>query len=296
MGTPEETDDNSLLFSPDTGGSIEYKEDETVIVEGVDPETGDATFTTISDPVYNYTTDEETGAGYYTITGSIEECEDFVLGFNAETVYSGSEDCGFLAVMGEEGGFLATEDSFTVGNDDVYIVFMEDSAEFGSTVTGSSFTVSDLVSEFTEGSDDDAAEGGVMVTNAGGGTITFTVSTVTLTSVDDDDKDLIITDPVYSYMEDKGVFTITGPTEDCDDFGLAFNADGLVMGSIDCDFSLSVGDLSMDDEMMMGDDDATDDAIDDDALVGAIVDEMLMGDDDATDDAIDDDALVGAIV
>merc|ERR1719491_2724830 len=68
------------------------------------------------------------------------------------------------------------------------------------------------------------------------------------------------------------------------------------MGSIDCDFSLSVGDLSIDDEMMMGDDDATDDAIDDDALVGAIVDEMLMEDDDATDDAIDDDALVGAIV
>merc|ERR1712238_471022 len=214
--------------------------------------TGDATFTTISDPVYNVTTDDETG-------------------------FAGSEDCGFLAGWGEDGGFIATEDSFTVGDDDIYIVFMEDSAEFGSAVTGSSFTVSDLVSEFTEGSDDDAAEGGVMVTNAGGGTITFTVSTVTLTSVDDEDKDLIITDPVYSYMEDKGVFTITGPTEDCDD-------------------SLSVGDLSIDDEMMMGDDDATDDAIDDDALVGAIVDEMLMEDDDATDDAIDDDALVGAIV
>merc|ERR1712238_47113 len=220
MGTPEETDD-SLVFSPDTGGSIEFKEDETVIVEGVDLETGDATFTTISDPVYNYTTDEDSGDGFYTITGSIEECEDFVLGFNADSMYSGSEDCGFFAGLGEDGGFIATEDSFTVGNDDVYIVFMEDSAEFGSVVTGSSFTVSDLVSEFTEGSDDDAAEGGVMVTNAGGGTITFTVSTVTLTSVDDDDKDLIITDPVYSYMEDKGVFTITGPTEDCDDFGLA---------------------------------------------------------------------------
>merc|ERR1712238_535517 len=189
--------------------------------------TGDATFTTISDPVYNVTTDDETG-------------------------FAGSEDCGFLAGWGEDGGFIATEDSFTVGDDDVYIVFMEDSAEFGSAVTGSSFTVSDLVSEFTEGSDDDAAEGGVMVTNAGGGTITFTVSTVTLTSVDDDDKDLIITDPVYSYMEDEGVFTISGPTEDCDDFGLAFNADGLVMGSIDCDFSLSVGDLSIDDEMTMG--------------------------------------------
>ena len=89
MGTPEETDD-SLVFSPDTGGSIEFKEDETVVVEGVDLETGDATFTTISDPVYNYTIDEDSGDGYYTITGSTEECDDFQVGFNAETVYVGT--------------------------------------------------------------------------------------------------------------------------------------------------------------------------------------------------------------
>merc|ERR1712086_403264 len=105
-----------------------------------------------------------------------------------------------------------------------------------------------------------------MITNAGGGTITFTFSTVTLSSVDEDDEDIIITEPEYNYMEDKGVFTISGPTEDCDDFGLAFNADGLVMGSIACDFSFTMGDsLDLDDD----DDDDDDDVTDDDALVSA---------------------------
>ena len=55
--------------------------------------------------------------------------------------------------LGEEGGVLMTEDLHTVGNDEVYIVFMEHSATFGS-------------SETTEGTDDDAAEDGVMITNA----------------------------------------------------------------------------------------------------------------------------------
>jgi len=84
-----------------------------VTVEGVDPETGDATFTTILDPLY-------------------KKCEDFELGFNEDNGYAGSEDCCFFVAVGEE----------------------------------------------------------------------------------------------------KGFFTISGPTEDCDDVGLAFDADGLVMGSI----------------------------------------------------------------
>merc|ERR1719162_1801266 len=176
---------------------------------------------------------------------------------------------------------LLTDDSVTVGNEDVYIVFMEDSATFGSTVTGSSFTVTDLVIEFTE--DDE----GVMITNAGGGTITFTADTVTLTSVNEGDEDLVISDPVFGYMEEKGFFTIQGPTDDCDDFGLAFDAEGLVMGSIDCEFSMFAGDITPEDmdDAMMGDD-TDDDAgdIDDDA--GDIDDEM-MGDP-------DDDAIVSA--
>mmetsp|Transcript_22691 Transcript_22691/g.24177 ORF Transcript_22691/g.24177 Transcript_22691/m.24177 type:complete len:81 (+) Transcript_22691:492-734(+) len=46
---------------------------------------------------------------------------------------------------------------------------------------------------------------------------------------------------------------ISGPTEDCDDVGQAFDADRLVMGSIDCDCSVFVGDMNpddIDDEMM----------------------------------------------
>ena len=80
----------SLVFRPDTGGSIKWTDDDMVYVEGVDLETGEATFTGISDPVYNYTIDEESGEGYFTISGSTEECEDFVVGFNAETVYVGT--------------------------------------------------------------------------------------------------------------------------------------------------------------------------------------------------------------
>jgi len=79
--------------------------------------------------------------------------------------------------LGEEGGVLMTEDLYTVGNDEVYIVFMEDSATFGS-------------SETTEGTDDDAAEDGVMIT----------------------------------IMRRIHRLNISGPTEDCDDFGLAFDA------------------------------------------------------------------------
>mmetsp|Transcript_11231 Transcript_11231/g.12349 ORF Transcript_11231/g.12349 Transcript_11231/m.12349 type:complete len:92 (-) Transcript_11231:92-367(-) len=77
-----------------------------------------------------------------------------------------------------------------------------------------------------------------MITNASGGTITFTATTVTLGSVNEEDKDLLIT---------------AGLTEDCNDVGLAFDADGLFTGSIDCDFSVFVGDMNPDDidgEMM----------------------------------------------
>jgi len=81
-------------------------------------------------------------------------------------------------LLGEEGGVLMTEDLYTVGNDEVYIVFMEDSA----TLT-------------TEGTDDDAVEDFVMITNAGGGTVTFTATTVTLGSVNENDQYLVITDP-----------------------------------------------------------------------------------------------------
>merc|ERR1712238_252851 len=142
MGGVEFNDEQEIanvVFTPETGGSIKFLED-TVYVDGVDPDTGDATFTTITDPVYDYTTDD-TGAGFFTIAGSIEGCDDFFLGFNADSMYSGSEDCGFFAAVGEEGGMIATDDSITYGNEDAYISFTEESAVFGSSDTGDSFTV-----------------------------------------------------------------------------------------------------------------------------------------------------------
>merc|ERR1712238_554160 len=198
MGTPEETDD-SLVFSPDTGGSIEFKEDETVVVEGVDLETGDATFTTISDPVYNYTIDEDTGDGFYTITGSIEECDDFQVGFNAETVYVGSEDCGFTFGMNEDGASLITDDSATFGNEDSFITFTEDSATFGSSVSGESFTIM--------GTPEETDDNSLLFSPDTGGSIEFKEDeTVVVEGVDPETGEATFTtisDPVYNYTTDE---------------------------------------------------------------------------------------------
>jgi len=86
---------------------------------------------------------------------------------------------------------------------------------------------------------------------------------VTVEGVDSETEDATFTtisDPLYKKCEDfepgfkedngyaeKGFFTISGPTEDCDDVGLAFDADGLVMGSIDFDCSVFLGDMNPDD-------------------------------------------------
>jgi len=49
-----------ITFSPVTGRSIDWPfEDDIVTVEGVDSETEDATFTTISDPLYKKCEDFE---------------------------------------------------------------------------------------------------------------------------------------------------------------------------------------------------------------------------------------------
>merc|ERR1712194_890725 len=144
----------------------------------------------------------------------------------------------------------------------------------------------DLVIEATED------EEGIMVTNSGGGTITFYDDKVILTSVNEEDPDLVISDPVYSYMEEKGFFTIQGPTDDCDDFGLAFDADGLVMGSIDCEFSIFAGDMTPEDidDEMMGD-------IDDDEMMGDTDDDAIesaSGSGDAIDDIVTVDEAMSA--
>mmetsp|Transcript_40140 Transcript_40140/g.45863 ORF Transcript_40140/g.45863 Transcript_40140/m.45863 type:complete len:343 (-) Transcript_40140:1516-2544(-) len=85
-GIVEETETKGILFSPDTGGSITWTADGTVVIVSiVDPKTetiDPTTTTTINIPiVYNYTDD------MFTIAGSIDGCADFVLGFNVDDIY-----------------------------------------------------------------------------------------------------------------------------------------------------------------------------------------------------------------
>merc|ERR1712238_587164 len=249
----------SLVFRPDTGGSIKWTDDDMVYVEGVDLETGEATFTGISDPVYNYTIDEESGEGYFTISGSTEECDDFVVGFNAETVYVGSEDCGFTFGMNEDGASLITDDSATFGNEDSFITFTEDSATFGSSVSGESFTIMGTPEE---------TDDSLVFSPDTGGSIEFKEDeTVVVEGVDLETGDATFTtisDPVYNYTIDEdtgdGFYTITGSIEECDDFQVGFNAETVYVGSEDCGFTFGMNEdgasLITDDSATFGNEDS----------------------------------------
>jgi len=141
-----------------------------------------------------------------------------------------SEDCGFSGgVDAETGdGFLATDDFISFGNEDAYIAFGEDFVTFGSSVTGSMFTVDADVSE----TDDD----GIMIATEWG-TTTFTADNTVVMASDDPDADtLTINNPVYNYTNTEDAFIISGDIEGCDDFVLAFNNDGALSFSKDCGF------------------------------------------------------------
>merc|ERR1712238_425683 len=162
------------------------------------------------------------------ISGDIEGCDDFTVAFNTSGGVYGSEDCGFFGGvdLGTGVAFFMTDDVVAFGNEDAYVSFTEDSVMFGSTVTGSNFTIDADVTE----TDDE----GIMMTYDEGST-TFTADdTVVLASSDPDADTLTINNPVYNYTDD--AFIISGDIEGCDDFFLAFNNDGVVSGSEDCGF------------------------------------------------------------
>merc|ERR1712238_497623 len=162
------------------------------------------------------------------ISGDIEGCDDFTVAFNTSGAVYGSEDCGFFGGVdyGTGVGLLLTDDLIAFGNEDVYVAFSEDSVVFGSSSTGSNFTIDVDVTE----TDDE----GIMM-SYDEGSATFTADdTVVLASSDPDADTLTINNPVYNYTDD--AFIISGDIEGCDDFVLAFNNDGVVSGSEDCGF------------------------------------------------------------
>merc|ERR1712238_243492 len=159
------TNDESILISgtaqDGSESSLALYDDSVVVVWGVEgmPDL------TINDPVYNYTNDigsymgidtddddassessDESGedgspssdddaeGGFLVIIGSTDDCEVYMLAFNADAMINVSpmDDCGFISVI--------TEDYTAVGNEDAYVSFMEDSVMFG-TYTGSNFTL-----------------------------------------------------------------------------------------------------------------------------------------------------------
>jgi len=122
---------------------------------------------------------------------------------------------------------VMTEDFTAFGNEDAFVVFFEDSVMFGSSITGSNFTID--VDDVEETDD-----GGAMISYEGG-SITFTADdTVLMASNNPDDDVLTINNPVYNYTYD--AFFINGDIEGCDDFFVAFNNSGVISGSEDCGF------------------------------------------------------------
>merc|ERR1719491_2381736 len=201
--------------------------------------------------VYNYTAEGADEEGFF-ITGDTEECADFVYAFNADGLAVGSEDCNFLIVM--------TDDFFAAGNEDAFVTFMEDSVMFGSTVTGSNFTV-DATPEVNDDGD--------TVVTFDEGSMTFTAEgTVVFASNDPDADALTMMNPVYNYTEEgDGGFVITGDTEECADFVYAFNADGLAVGSEDCNFLI----VMTDDFFAVGNEDAFVTFMEDSVMFGSTV-------------------------
>merc|ERR1712238_295793 len=220
--TTEENDEGETVVTSDEG-TMTFASDGSVVFASNDP---DADVFTMMNPVYNYTAEGDDEQGFF-ITGDTEECADFVYAFNADGLAVGSEDCNFLIVM--------TDDFFAAGNEDAFVTFMEDSVMFGSTVTGSNFTLEGVTTEVNDDGDT------VLTTDEGSTTFTAD-NTVVFASSDPDADVFTMMNPVYNYTEEgEGGFTITGDTEECADFFLAFNADGAMVASEDCGF-LAAGD------------------------------------------------------
>merc|ERR1712238_172079 len=148
------------------------------------------------------------------ISGDIEGCGDFTVAFNTSGAVYGSEDCGFFGGVdyGTGGAIFMTDDLIAFGNEDVYVAFSEDSVVFGSSSTGSNFTIAVDVTE----TDDE----GIMM-SYDEGSATFTADdTVVLASSDPDADTLTINNPVYNYTDDEiAVGNDEGSSEVLLDFG-----------------------------------------------------------------------------
>ena len=112
------------------------------------------------------------------------------------------EGCGSVFVIGN---IDVTDDFIALGNEDAFISIMEDSVMFGSSVTGSNFTMDNVVTEQKKNGDivmsfDDGQPGSSSF-NADGSFV-----------MNDGTVDVLsMTNTVYNYTEEgDGGFVITG--------------------------------------------------------------------------------------
>merc|ERR1712238_603091 len=256
-GLTTDTNDEGETVVTSDEGTMTFASDGSLVFASNDP---DADVLTMMNPVYNYTAEGDDVEGFF-ITGDTEECADFVYAFNADGLAVGSEDCDFLIVM--------TDDFFAVGNEDAFVTFMEDSVMFGSTVTGSNFTLEGVTTEVNDDGD--------TVLTTDDGTMTFTADGSVAFAFNDPDADVLtMMNPVYNYTEEgEGGLTITGDTEECADFFLAFNTDGAMVASEDCGFLAAVdGDVGLlltDDSFTVGSEDAYVSFTEDSVMFGSTV-------------------------
>jgi len=217
--TTQETEDGLVVYTDD--GSMMFTKEDTVVFESSNPA---ADTLTIKNVVYNY------NEKAFIISGNTDDCDNFFVAFNTEGALYGSDGCGFLAGGTEEGDFVLTDDMLVVGDEYAYIVFMEGSVTFGSSVTGSNFTI-DATTEETD-------VGLVLTTKDGSMAFRTDDGTVEFISNDSSVDVLTIQDPGYNYTDN--AFVIYGSTDQCDDFFVAFNLDGSLFGSEDCGFVVGV--------------------------------------------------------
>jgi len=251
-GITSDTNEEDELVMSYEGGSTTFTADGSIVITPTDPDTDEFT---LMNAVYTYT---EEGDGGFVISGDTEECDDFTLAFNADGMVIGSEDCGFFSVVDSDAmvGVTVTDDFVAMGNEDAFIVMTEDSVIFGSTVTGANFTVDGITSDTNE-------EDELVMSYEGGSTTFASDGSIVYTPTDPDADGFTLMDAVYTYTEEgDGGFVISGATKDCDDFMIAFNADGVAMGSEDCGFfsvvdtDAMVGVTVTDDFVAFGNEDA----------------------------------------
>lgn len=199
------TDDSVMIVvtgEDGTESSLALYDDSAVVEWGIE---GVADLT-IMDPVYNYTNDiaaylgvsdesDDDDEGYIVIIGSTDDCDVFVLAFNADALITASPEdggCGFLTMM--------TEDFYTVAFGDVFMSFFDDKVMFGSTITGSNFTFDDVMTEMNDNGDTVLTGDDVSMTFTSEGSVEF--------ASNDESDVLIMLNPVYNYTAD--AFVITG--------------------------------------------------------------------------------------